>query len=306
VSAFSHLSTPIGRGIAPNGVSASVNLRARASKSTARNNNTSMAMADTPMEQSLQELTENFKLLQKETDETKERLTKTEDELTSFKKEAEERLTKSEQRFQGILVAFDPATKYALLETAIYTFVEFGLRNYRSVDKIKYPASTLANHVLTLLLSGDVSESKFGWLGPKNSQIGNDGYNGGLFVVGLQVLGALVAFIENEHTSKEDLEDWPPERNVVAHNGEFLKALYGGEGAPVVAKTPELIEVMRADFGEKSKETIRPQPERWEAQLGEELDKVEKALTEKGLAPNALGKKAALEVLKRICSPLKK
>jgi hypothetical protein len=256
--------------------------------------------------QLVQELTEESTRLEKELtsfkEEAEENQKKTEKEFTSFKEKTEEKQKETDQSLQGIRAAFVPAIKCALMETAIYTFVEVGLRKYGSVDKIQYPASKLASCVLTLLLLEDVSESNFVWRGPKNSQIGNDGYNDGLFVVGLQVLGALVAFIENEHTSQADLQDWPPERNVVAHNVKLLDALHEG-GAPVVAKTAAQIEVMRADFGEKSKETIRPQPERWEAQLGEELDKVVKALEKKDLAPNALGKKAALKVLENICSP---
>jgi hypothetical protein len=252
--------------------------------------------------QLVQELTEESTRLKKELTSFKEKTDKKQKEIEEFQKKTEEKFTLVEQSLQGIRAAFAPATKCALMETAIYTFVEVGLRKYGSVDKIQYPASKLASCVLTLLLLEDVSESNFVWRGPKNSQIGNDGYNDGLFVVGLQVLGALVAFIENEHTSQADLQDWPPERNVVAHNVKLLDALHEG-GAPVVAKTAAQIEVMRADFGEKSKETIRPQPERWEAQLGEELDKVVKALEKKDLAPNALGKKAALKVLENICSP---
>jgi hypothetical protein len=248
---------------------------------------------------SFNEKTEEF---QKEMEESRKKTEEFQKEMEEFQKKTEEKFTLVEQSLQGIRAAFVPAIKCALMETAIYTFVEVGLRKYGSVDKIQYPASKLASCVLTLLLLEDVSESNFVWRGPKNSQIGNDGYNDGLFVVGLQVLGALVAFIENEHTSQADLQDWPPERNVVAHNVKLLDALHEG-GAPVVAKTAAQIEVMRADFGEKSKETIRPQPERWEAQLGEELDKVVKALEKKDLAPNALGKKAALKVLENICSP---
>jgi hypothetical protein len=86
----------------------------------------------------------------------------------------------------------------------------------------------------------------------------------------------------------------------------LLDALHGGnvrEG--VEAKTAELIVVMRSDFDEKSKETIHPQPEYWEEQLGQELDKVVKALSEKGLTPEAPAREKAFKVLQRICSPEK-
>jgi hypothetical protein len=295
----SHSSAPSGKERAPDSVSASVNLHAHASKSTApndnNNTNTDTDAADTPTNAQLAQLVQE--------------LTK---ELTSFKEKTEDKQKETDQDLQGIRAAFDPATKYALMETAVYTFVEVGLQKSgwvdkcqhpevdSEVDKIQYAASPLASRVLTLLLSGKPPK-KYNWSGPNKSIIGT----GDLFVVGLQVLGALVAFIENEHTSQADLKEWPPERNVVAHNGKLLDALHGGnvrEG--VEAKTAELIVVMRSDFDEKSKETIHPQPESWEEQLGQELDKVVKALSEKGLTPEAPAREKAFKVLKGICSPL--
>jgi hypothetical protein len=272
--------------------------------------------ASTRSKKVVQELTEEAKLSKKVVQELTEEATRSKKQLTSFKEKNEEKEKKTEEKFksveqslQGIRAAFDPATKYALMETAVYIFVLFGLQKsgwvdkcqYEAdVDKIQYAASPLASRVLTLLLSGEPPK-KYNWSGPKKSIIGSDD----LFVVGLQVLGALVAFIENEHTSQADLKEWPPERNVVAHNGKLLDALHGGnvrEG--VEAKTAELIVVMRSDFDEKSKETIHPQPESWEEQLGQELDKVVKALSEKGLTPEAPAREKAFKVLKGICSPL--
>jgi hypothetical protein len=80
---------------------------------------------------------------------------------------------------------------------------EFTLFKEKTEEKFtlveqKFSASQLASRVLTLLLSEENPTTTFNWSGPKKSKIGK----GDLFVVGLQVLGALVAFIENEHTSK--------------------------------------------------------------------------------------------------------
>jgi hypothetical protein len=295
---------------------ASVNLHAHASKSTAPNDNnntntnTDTDAADTPTNAQLAQLVQELtKKLTEESTRSKKVVQELTDELTSFKEKTEDKQKETDQSLQGIRAAFDPATKYALMETAVYTFVEVGLQKsgwvdkcqHPEVDKIQYAASPLASRVLTLLLAGEPPK-KYNWSGPNKSIIGTDD----LFVVGLQVLGALVAFIENEHTSQADLKEWPSERNAVAHNGKLLDALHGGnvrEG--VEAKTAELIVGMRADFDKKSKETIHPQPENWEEQLGQELDKVVKALSEKGLTPKLPDKKAAFEILERTCSPEK-
>jgi hypothetical protein len=265
---LSHLSAPNrGRGIAPNGVSASVNLRAS-------DDNYNEYDTDRDMN--------------------------TPDMAAQFMKEF-------------FFPAVVPVRKFALLETAVHAFViKVGLWNNpslldpKSIEQlmnIQNEASSLASFVLTCLVSssGDGSKSNFNWSGPtKMAQIDNDG----LFVVGLKVLGALVAFIENEHTSQDNLMAFSLESRKVAGDGKLLDALYGGapvEMTEAMAKSME----MRAGFDGfdgKSKGTIRPKTENQGAQLAEELDKVEKALTDKGLAPNALGKKAALEVLERICS----
>ena len=159
--------------------------------------------------------------------EFEQRLAESDKELQSFKLETDTKAAEFEQRLDGILAAFDPATKYALLETAVYLFVKAFLRNHPSLEleKIQFAASKLASCVLASVSSGDGSQTKVTWTGPKLAGIGNDD----LIVV---VLGALVAYINNDETSPADLMAWPPERNVVAHNGTLVKALYGvvGEG----------------------------------------------------------------------------
>jgi hypothetical protein len=196
-------------------------------------------------------------------------------------KRFDESKRESDERFDGIVSAFGPATKYALMETAVYTFVE-GL--------LQYPASSTANCVLILLLSEKKNPrfSPFAWRGTKMDAATK-------LVVGKQVLGALVAFIEDEHITEAFLKDCPPERNVVAHNGVFLDSLYDpgvrGRGEPGV--TAAQVKVMRDNFVEKRKAF------KADIDLEAGLEKVVAALEGKGLAANARGKRAALKLLNR-------
>jgi hypothetical protein len=194
--------------------------------------------------------------------------------------ETDQRFREINERLDGIVGAFGPATKYALMETAVYTFVE---------DLFQYPASLAAKCVLRLLLSENKNpHSRFMWKGAKMDAATK-------LVVGKQVLGALVAFIEDEHITEACLKDWPRERNVVAQDGVFLDSLYDpgvrGRGEPVV--TAAQVRAMRDKFTEKRKAF------KADIDLEAGLEKVVAALEGKGLAANARGKRAALKLLNR-------
>jgi hypothetical protein len=145
--------------------------------------------------------------------------------------------------------------------------------------------------VLTLLLSEDDDpKSKFDWGQPEI----RDFDAAARLVVGLEVLGALVAFIENEHISKADLEDWPRKRNLVARGGVFLDSLYGVREGGGPGKTAAQVKAMLENFTEKRNS--------FQADIDVKagLEKVVTVLTAKGLAPKEKGKKAALLALNRI------
>jgi hypothetical protein len=225
------------------------------------------------LERRVQELTDLVLENNKRFDENDKRFIENDKRFDESKRE-------SDERFDGIVSAFGPATKYELMETAVYTFVE-GL--------LQYPASSTANCVLSLLLSEKKNPRlPFAWRGTKMDAATK-------LVVGKQVLGALVTFIEDEHMTEALLKDWPPERNLVAHNGVFLDSLYDpgvrGRGEP--GFTAAQVKAMRANFVEKRKA--------FKADIDVEagLEKVVAALEGKGLAANARGKRAVRKLLNR-------
>ena len=198
------------------------------------------------------------------------------------------------KRLDGIVTAFEPATKFALMETAVYDFVKVDKEHLQIEGKIKYSASQVASCVLTLLLSpvDPLQQSGFNWGQPGIAKFDS----AHRLAVGLEVLGALVAFIEAEDISKADLEDWPPERNLVAHDGTFLNSLYvyeGHEGSATV-KTGEQVKTVRDEI---AAQRILFQPY---ANVEAGLDAVVAALTTKGLTPSKGSIKKAIEVLKRV------
>jgi hypothetical protein len=225
-------------------------------------------------------------------DELKERL----DENDQRHDENDHLLDEIDQRLDGIVAAFEPATKFALMETAVYTFVRVSQQHEHLLPKIQDSASSVATCVLTLLLSeddGPKSKSQFDWGQPNIKAFDAAARHG----VGLEALGALVAFIENEHISKADLKDW--QRNLVTQGGMFLDSLYdpgvreGGEPG----KTAAQVKAMLESFVEKRIS--------FQADIDVEagLEKVVTVLAAKGLATSDPGKRDALQVLKRIFPP---
>jgi hypothetical protein len=233
-----------------------------------------------------------------------EQLQELTDAFTLYKRE-------TDQRLGGIVSAFKPATKFALMETAVYTFVRVSQQHEHLLPKIQDSASSLASCVLTLLLSeddGPKSKSQFDWGQPNIKDFDAAARHG----VGLEALGALVAFIENEHIYKADLKDW--QRNLVTHGGMFLDSLYdpthGGmfldslydpgvrEGGKP-GKTAVQVKAMLDNFVEK-RISFQNQAD-IDVEAG--LEKVVTFLAAKGLATSDPGKRDALQVLKRIFPP---
>jgi hypothetical protein len=260
----------------------------------------------------LQELTDEFQRQKSEIQELRDDVQQHKSEIQQHKSEIQElKSYKSEsiQRFKGIRAAFEPTTKFALMESTVYTLVKVEEQHEEWRQKIQHSASSAAGCVLTLLLSGDNDPKlKFDWGQPEI----RDFDAASRLVVGLEVLGALVAFIEHEHISKADLEDWPRERNLAAHGGVFLDSLYGsrdsegGKGVKMEAqdpgdsergkqvKTAAEVNAMRANF-EAERNSLRA-----DIDVEARLEKVVTVLTAKGLKPQRKSKEAALQALNRI------
>jgi tetrahydromethanopterin S-methyltransferase subunit G len=101
---------------------------------------------------------DEMKTVQEQLDEVKERLDKNDQLLDEMKQGLDE----IDQRLDGIVAAFKPATKFALMETAVYTFVRVSQQHEHLLPKIQDSTSSLASCVLTLLLSEDEVEVRLG------------------------------------------------------------------------------------------------------------------------------------------------
>ena len=243
-------------------------------------------------EERIQELREQLDAI--DLDDVRERLDELREAIGAIDlDDMRERLDDMNQRLDGIFGAFEPATNFALMETAVYEFVKVGEPYTDFEGKIHHAASLVAGSVLALLLSPETpTQSEFVW-----GQPGKADFDGARrLAVGLEVLGALVAFIEAKDISKADVEDWPSEHNVVAHEGKLLNSLYVYEGleGSATAKTGAQVKTIRDEITAKRTQ-FQPY-----ANVEAGLVAVVAALTAKGLTPSEGSIEDALQVLKRV------
>jgi hypothetical protein len=119
--------------------------------------------------------------------------------------------------------ALAPATQYALMETAISTFVSPVIPSSfilpKDKDKVSYAVSLVCRVVLTSFLFPDKTPT-FSWQGPSRMTGKNKS------VVLRHGLVGLVSFIDSQDDF--DLVTWDPQaRHDFLHNGRFLDAYYG-------------------------------------------------------------------------------
>jgi hypothetical protein len=201
------------------------------------------------------------------------------------------------QRVDSIVLAFaGPATDYALMETAVYDFIDVPVASMK--EDIQLAGAYAANRVLEQLIARQPKDADYTWSGPDET---NDGFDFSVrHKVGLKSLGGLIAFIENENVSKEELQNWPPKPNLLSDSKNFLDAMYMKDVASAAyaqGKTREEVMSMRAYFQRRLSEFAGF------ASLEEGLDAVCAALETKGLTPTNTSKEAALMDLQLVFPP---
>ena len=169
------------------------------------------------------------------------------EDLKSEVEDNTKRIEMLEGRLNYISNAFEPVKEYSLFETAIYEAVRAYLENNSnprtdpflekkpSLQSIQYATTRICSDILDFLTlikqhPRDNIENAFKWQGPsrshalknETSQIFPAKTIRPLVLVGLQ---ATVLYIsKTEHETLMNM--MPSARNVVVHNGRFLKALY--------------------------------------------------------------------------------
>ena len=169
------------------------------------------------------------------------------EDLKSEVEDNTNRIEMLEGRLNYISNAFEPAKEYSLFKTAIYEAVRAYLENNsnpgtnpflekkRSLQSIQYATTRICSDILDFLTlikqhPRDNIENAFKWQGPSHSKALKNETSQifpvktirPLVLVGLQ---ATVLYIsKTEHETLMNM--MPSARNVVVHNGRFLKALY--------------------------------------------------------------------------------
>lgn len=127
-------------------------------------------------------------------------------------------------RMDHIAGAFEPATTYALFESAVYKFVGPAIPNPLEEDvagHIKYVVSLVCRTLFVNLVSPDKKEAPFSWQKPRGEKL-SIAKIGSLVSHGI---AGLEAFVQSQDT--QTLRSWNPEdRGKLSHNGAFLDAFF--------------------------------------------------------------------------------
>jgi hypothetical protein len=198
-----------------------------------------------------------------------------------------------ENRLDVFTGVFAPATKTALLETAVYQYVKLPNEvDTGQYDKTKHGASIICSRLLEMVVTGS-EEDVLSWQGP------NVFPSHAKLPVILQGLHGLFAYIENAKT--EDLENWETQsRNQLAHNGKFLEALIvtpegKKAGRTDYAETKVNVNAMRKNFADREA-SLEPFVD-----LDQGLQSVTDALEAKGFVVAAGVKAHARTQLWKVC-----
>jgi hypothetical protein len=176
----------------------------------------------------LKEQAGQFKLELKEQKEqnkqAEERVNKFQVELKERAKKQEEDITNLMKRVDGVVTAFSPAILYATMETCVYlifdahansTFTVGGKAKQQTkleLSQVSFKAASFASRILDCLVTNET----FTWTGFPNEKK--------KFMT--MALEGLFLFLKV--AEKYQLTNWPPDRNPLIHNGQFLSSLYQG------------------------------------------------------------------------------
>ena len=235
--------------------------------------------------------------------EQKQFVTKQEhDELKGKHDELEGKFDELKSRLNGLTNVFEPSTKHALFETAIYIFValsELPAEGPHEQEKAKYALAVLCSDILKQLLEYNPKKklSLVGFkLGLKNN-LTRKKWKTPI----LRALQGLVAFIDIEQ--KSTLEDWSSvseKRNTVIHNGDFLDAIFGSPNGKANSNanrftlTQEMVNKNLANWEETAKEDTK-----WHT-VEEAVESVAKKMNLKGLDVAGKGKGSVIQELKEL------
>lgn len=163
-------------------------------------------------------------------------------------------------RLDQITDVFEPATRFALFETAIYEFVEKMIPAgwEPEKEKIKHGIASLCSGVMEKLLVEESKPKKLSWQGP-STRANTDGRRAFPKEQRLPlVLRGLAGLVEYINMAEEtNIQNWSRgERNNVPHNGSFLNSLYaspdGETRNKTYAQTKQNVKELRKIFKEKA------------------------------------------------------
>jgi len=158
-------------------------------------------------------------MLKNEHSTLKNELSTLKNELSTLKDE----VNTLKARMDHFAGALEPATQYALFETAVHEFVGpvLGLNLTPVQEKIKHAAFLVCRKLLSNLLLPTEKEISFSWQNPSGRTISVATMRS----LVLRGLAGLVAFIQSQDSLS--LLFWNPEdRANLAHNGKFLNAVF--------------------------------------------------------------------------------
>jgi hypothetical protein len=245
-------------------------------------------------------------------DDVMSRLAFLEQKTDDLKKELKQKSVESEQKYDKLKNEFDgfgqnlqrmfhPAVLFSLLETAVYKSLEkFGFHD--KDEKLRYNCSQFATAILSswlivreddageVIYSKDLKNARKGVV--KASELPE--YRTRLTKVIHKAIYVFLEVVENDM-----FDQWPPDRNPLMHNGNFLNALYRRDEAT-------------ADAPHIKKPTLDKMIEQIELKLDaakeihgvdgckQSVEDLEKLIREKGLKPqsNIDWKKLALSEAK--------
>jgi FtsZ-binding cell division protein ZapB len=174
----------------------------------------------------LAQLQVEFKDLKEQNKQVEERVNKFQVELKELKERAkkqEEETTNLMKRVDGVVTAFSPAVLYATMETCVYLIFDAHANFTFTVGKAKkqtklelsqvsFQAASFAGRILDCLVTNET----FTWTGFPNEK---------KKFMTMALEGLFLFLIVAE---KYQLTNWPPDRNPLVHNGQFLSSWYPG------------------------------------------------------------------------------